>query len=39
MHAEDDYYYVLWNKKNTEFLSCVGSIETFGYTLNSGDVG
>ena len=31
MHAEDDYYYVLWSPKKTMFLSCVGSIEGYGY--------
>ena len=33
MHSDDDYYYVMWNKKKTVFLSCVGSIESCGYTL------
>ena len=33
MHADDDYYYVLWSPKKTMFLSCVGSIEGYGYTM------
>jgi len=35
MKADDDYYYVLWNPKKTMFLSCVGSIEGYGYTLKT----
>jgi hypothetical protein len=31
MHGDDDYYYVLWSPKKTMFLSCVGSIEGYGY--------
>ena len=33
VHAEDDYYYLLWNANDTQLLSCVGSIENFGYEL------
>jgi hypothetical protein len=35
MHSDDDYFYVLWSPKKTMFLSCVGSIEGFGYTLRT----
>lgn len=34
VHAEDDYYYGLWSKEHgLRLLSCVGDIETYGYTL------
>ena len=33
LHAERDYYYLMWNKESTELLSCVGNIDGFGYTL------
>jgi hypothetical protein len=29
----DDYYYGLWNRFGLRLLSCVGSIEDFGFTL------
>ena len=32
MIASDDYYYVMWNQEfGSTFLSCVGSIEGFGF--------
>jgi hypothetical protein len=35
--AEDDFYYSMWNKRTnvTSLLSCVGSIEGFGYKLKN----
>lgn len=35
LHAEDDYYYAMWNPrtKTYELLSCVGSIKNYGYEL------
>lgn len=36
MHDEDDYYYVLWNQEKSIFLSCVGSIEMYGFVLEEG---
>jgi len=35
VHAEDDYYYLMWNipSGKSNLLSCVGDIEGFGYTL------
>jgi hypothetical protein len=35
IHGADDYYYGMWNIKTgrSSLLSCVGSIEGFGYTL------
>ena len=30
MHSEDDYYYVMWSEKKTNFLSCVGNIVGWG---------
>jgi hypothetical protein len=33
--GSDDFYYSMWNVKTgkSSLLSCVGSIEMFGYTL------
>ena len=33
VHASDDYYYLMMNRYGARLLSCVGSIEGFGYTL------
>jgi hypothetical protein len=35
MLGDDDYYYVLWPVEGggVQLLSCVGSIEGFGYSL------
>lgn len=35
LHGSDDYYYLMWNteEKNMWLLSCVGHIESYGYTL------
>jgi len=35
MHGDDDYYYVMYEiaSERCKFLSCVGSLETHGYTL------
>ena len=35
MDAEDDYYFVFYDigNKSTEYYSCVGSIEDFGFRL------
>jgi len=32
MHGSDDFYYVMWSKERTIFSSCVGSLETNGFT-------
>lgn len=35
LHGDDDYYYVMWNINTSisVLLSCVGSIEGWGYTI------
>ncbi len=33
LHGSDDYYYVMWHKDGIHLLSCVDSIENFGFTL------
>jgi len=35
LHGDDDYYYVMYEleSERCKFLSCVGSIESHGYTL------
>ncbi len=33
VHGEDDYYYGMWREGHLSRLSCVGNIESFGYTL------
>jgi len=35
LHGDDDYYYVMYElvSERCKFLSCVGSLESHGYTL------
>jgi len=35
LHAEDDYYYVMYNHETQKdtYCSCVGRLEDFGYKL------
>jgi hypothetical protein len=36
VHSDDDYYYGMGNAHGYKLLSCVGSIEAFGYEQESG---
>jgi len=37
VHGDDDYYYGMWSKDSAqlELLSCVGSIEGHGFSLEA----
>jgi len=39
VHADDDYYYGMYRKGEARLLSCVGSIEGFGFTLIDAAIG